>query len=59
MIPTATVPARSTVRMTPHTLDIMVYRPPQVRVGDTVPVVLRFRESGTMRVEARVVRPGN
>lgn len=59
MIPTATVPARGTVKMTPHTLDIMVYRPPQVRVGDTVPVILRFRESGTMRVEARVVRPGN
>ncbi|MEU4212570.1 copper chaperone PCu(A)C [Streptomyces sp. NPDC026206] len=59
MVPSATVPARGTLKMTPHGLDIMVYRPPQVRVGDRLPFVLRFRESGTIRAEATVVRAGS
>ncbi|GHF38186.1 membrane protein [Streptomyces mashuensis] len=58
MVHSATVPAHGTLEMSPHGLDVMVYRPPDVRVGDRVPVVLRFRESGTVRVEAVVVRPG-
>ncbi|MFI9204293.1 copper chaperone PCu(A)C [Streptomyces sp. NPDC053048] len=59
MVRSATVPARGTVEMSPHSLDVMVYRPPKLQVGERLPVVLRFRESGVVRAEAVVVRPGN
>ncbi|SPE48281.1 hypothetical protein SNS2_0366 [Streptomyces netropsis] len=59
MVDSATVPARGTLEMSPHDLDVMVSAPPRgLRVGDRVPFVLRFRESGTVRAEAVVVRPG-
>ncbi|MEU1825917.1 copper chaperone PCu(A)C [Streptomyces abikoensis] len=59
MIASTTVPARGTVEMSPHELDVMVYRPPLVRVGERLPFVFRFRKSGVVRVDAVVVRPGN
>ncbi len=59
MVPSATVPAHGTLEMSPHGLDIMVYRPPELRPGDRLPYVLRFRRSGTVRGEAVVVRPGS
>ncbi|MFI1971949.1 hypothetical protein BLA24_02250 [Streptomyces cinnamoneus] len=59
MVASATVPAHGTLEMSPHGLDIMVYRPPKVRVGDRLPFVLRFRKSGTVRGEALVVRAGS
>ncbi|GAA2712040.1 MULTISPECIES: copper chaperone PCu(A)C [Streptomyces] len=59
MVHSVPVPARRTLVMSPHTVDVMVYRPPALRVGDRLPYVLRFRESGTVRGEAVVVRPGN
>ncbi|MEU1376576.1 copper chaperone PCu(A)C [Streptomyces triculaminicus] len=59
MVGSATVPARGTLEMSPHGLDIMVYRPPKLQVGERLPLVLRFRESGVVRAEAVVVRPGS
>ncbi|MDJ0369866.1 copper chaperone PCu(A)C [Streptomyces sp. H10-C2] len=52
------VPARGAVTMDPAGLDAMILRPPQLRLGQRVPFVLRFRDSGEIRVEAVVVRPG-
>lgn len=59
MVHSATVPAHDTLTMSPHGLDVMVSGPPRLRVGDRLPFVLRFRESGEVRAEAVVVRPGN
>ncbi|GHC43143.1 copper chaperone PCu(A)C [Streptomyces cinnamoneus] len=59
MVASVPVPARGTLEMSPHGLDIMVYRPPAVRVGERLPLVLRFRKSGTVRAEATVVRAGS
>ncbi|MGI5336734.1 copper chaperone PCu(A)C [Streptomyces sp. CA-181903] len=59
MLRSVTVPARDVVAMSPHGTDIMVSRPPRLAVGDRLPLVLRFRESGTVRVEAEVVRAGS
>ncbi|MGK5730609.1 copper chaperone PCu(A)C [Streptomyces sp. URMC 124] len=55
----ATVPAGGTLEMSPHGLDVMVSAPPRLNLGDRLPLVLRFRGAGTVRVEAEVVRPGN
>ncbi|MGW2188827.1 copper chaperone PCu(A)C [Streptomyces sp. NPDC001719] len=59
MVPSAAVPAGGTLDMSPHGLDIMVSSPPRLRTGDRLPLILRFRDSGTVKVEAVVVRPGN
>ncbi|MFC5724325.1 copper chaperone PCu(A)C [Streptomyces gamaensis] len=58
MVASAPVPAGGTLEMSPHGLDIMVTAPPPLRVGERLPLVLRFRDSGTVRTEALVVRPG-
>ncbi|MFD5542309.1 copper chaperone PCu(A)C [Streptomyces sp. NPDC127079] len=49
------VPARSEVRMTPFTIDVMVLDPPLLNVGDTISVDLWFRTSGRITVEAQTV----
>ncbi|MDT0485645.1 copper chaperone PCu(A)C [Streptomyces doebereineriae] len=49
------VPARSEVRMTPFTLDVMVLDPPQLSVGNKISVDLWFRKSGRITVEAVAV----
>ncbi|MFF4533614.1 copper chaperone PCu(A)C [Streptomyces sp. NPDC001407] len=59
MVPSAAVPAGGTLDMSPHGLDIMVSSPPRLRTGDRLPLILRFHDSGTVKVEAVVVRPGN
>ncbi|ARZ71210.1 hypothetical protein SMD11_5631 [Streptomyces albireticuli] len=59
MVPSVPVPAGRAVEMSPHGLDVMVVRPPRLRLGERLPVTLRFRESGAVRVEALVVRPGS
>ncbi|MCC3771019.1 copper chaperone PCu(A)C [Streptomyces sp. UNOC14_S4] len=59
MVPSATVPAGGTLDMSPHALDIMITSPPRLAPGDRLPLTLRFRESGTVQVEAVTVRPGN
>lgn len=57
MTASATVPAHGTLTMTPFGLDVMVDRPPRLRVGQLVPFVLRFRGSPPLRIAAVVVRP--
>ncbi|MFI9100597.1 copper chaperone PCu(A)C [Streptomyces fildesensis] len=52
------VRAHSAVTMDPAGLDVMIPRPPRLPLGERVPFVLRFRDSGDVRVEAVVVRPG-
>ncbi|MBB4895255.1 hypothetical protein FHS39_004322 [Streptomyces olivoverticillatus] len=59
MVTEAPLPAHGTLEMSPHGLDVMVTSPPRLRVGDRLPVVLHFRESGAVRAEAVVVRPGS
>ncbi|RPF36898.1 copper chaperone PCu(A)C [Streptomyces sp. TLI_185] len=50
-----TIPARSEVRMTPFTVDVMVLDPPQLSVGNKIRVDLWFRTSGQMTVDAVAV----
>ncbi|MFF0967823.1 copper chaperone PCu(A)C [Streptomyces sp. NPDC003703] len=52
------VPARGTLDMSPLSSDVTVPANPKWRVGDRVWFELRFAHSGTVRVRARVVRPG-
>ncbi|PNE30120.1 hypothetical protein AF335_30600 [Streptomyces eurocidicus] len=59
MLTSVPVPAGGTLEMSPHGLDVMVVRPPRLRLGERLPVTLRFRESGAVRVEALVVRAGS
>ncbi|MDT3400406.1 copper chaperone PCu(A)C [Streptomyces sp. B1866] len=59
MVDAVAVPAGGTLRMSASGVDVMVRRPPRLRVGDRVPFVLRFRDSGPVRVTAVVVRPGS
>ncbi|MEV7395026.1 copper chaperone PCu(A)C [Streptomyces sp. NPDC091215] len=49
------IPARSEVRMTPFTVDVMVLDPPRLSVGNTIRVDLRFRTSGRITVETETV----
>ncbi|MFE2062500.1 copper chaperone PCu(A)C [Streptomyces sp. NPDC059467] len=49
------IPARSEVRMTPFTVDVMVLDPPRLSVGNTIRVDLWFRTSGQMTVETETV----
>ncbi|MEV4442675.1 copper chaperone PCu(A)C [Streptomyces sp. NPDC049577] len=58
MIPSVSVPAHGVLAMSPHELDVMVSAPPRLNPGDRLPLVLRFRHTGTVRAEAVVVRPG-
>ncbi|KNB49947.1 copper chaperone PCu(A)C [Streptomyces caatingaensis] len=59
MLPSVPVPAHGTVEMSPHGTDIMISAPPRLRAGERLPLVLRFRESGTVRTEAVAVPAGS
>ncbi|MFB7183336.1 copper chaperone PCu(A)C [Streptomyces sp. NPDC056257] len=59
MVPSAEIPAGSTLEMTPSTLDVMMTVKGRWRVGDAVPFVLHFRNSGPVQAVAFVVRPGS
>ncbi|MFG2721484.1 copper chaperone PCu(A)C [Streptomyces sp. NPDC048416] len=50
-----TIPARSSVRMTPYGVDVMVADPPELKAGDTVRFDLFFRDSGRVSVETVTV----
>jgi copper(I)-binding protein len=58
MVSSAVVRAHGSLAMSPHELDIMISRPPRLRLGDRLPLVLTFARSGAVRVTAEVVRPG-
>jgi copper(I)-binding protein len=49
------IPARSSVRMTPFTVDVMVLDPPELNLGDRIRVDLWFRTSGQITVDAVTV----
>ncbi|MFD8719168.1 copper chaperone PCu(A)C [Streptomyces sp. NPDC059629] len=49
------IPARSEVRMTPFTVDVMILDPPRLSVGNTIRVDLWFRTSGQITVETETV----
>lgn len=51
------IPARSRVKMTPFSVDVMVLDPPSLKPGDRVSFDLWFRVSGRVRVEAVTVPP--
>ncbi len=57
MLPSVEVPAHGTLSMSPQGLDVMVDDPRPLHVGQRVPFVLYFRDSGPVRVTAVVVRP--
>ncbi|MEV0279737.1 copper chaperone PCu(A)C [Streptomyces sp. NPDC050610] len=59
MLGSMPVPGGGELAMSHSGVDIMVQGPPKVSVGDRVPFVLHFRESGTVRVDAEVVRAGS
>jgi copper(I)-binding protein len=57
-VPSVTVPAGGSLRMSPFGLDVMVLAPPPLKLGDRVRFDLWFREGGRVRVNAVTVRPG-
>lgn len=59
MVTSADIPAGSVLRMTPSTLDVRMTVKGRWQVGDAVPFVLHFRDSGPVRTVAFVVRPGS
>ncbi len=59
MLDSMPVPAGGELAMSHSGLDIMVRGLPKTRVGDRVPFVLHFRESGAVRSVAEVVRAGS
>ncbi|WP_254878685.1 copper chaperone PCu(A)C [Streptomyces sp. NA04227] len=54
-----TVPAGRTLAMSPQGVDVMVTVREAVRVGDVVPFVLHFRQSGRVEASAVVVEAGS
>ncbi|MFI8879246.1 copper chaperone PCu(A)C [Streptomyces sp. NPDC055243] len=54
----AEVPAHGTLAMSPLGVDVMLRARGRWQVGDTVPFTLHFRDGGSVRAEAVVVRPG-
>ncbi|MFI1397098.1 copper chaperone PCu(A)C [Streptomyces sp. NPDC020681] len=59
MIDSADVPAGGTLTMSPSGVDVMVRTKGRWRVGDTIPFVLHFRDSGRVETVAAVIRPGS
>ncbi|WP_328380491.1 copper chaperone PCu(A)C [Streptomyces sp. NBC_01020] len=53
------VPARGTLDMTPMSSDVTVPAGQGWRAGDRIWFDLHFEHSGTVRVQAEVVRPGS
>ncbi|MER7788788.1 copper chaperone PCu(A)C [Streptomyces sp. NPDC097640] len=59
MVDTAAVPARSGLTMSAGGLKAMVRVSTPLRLGEELPFVLRFRDSGRVTATARVVRLGD
>jgi copper(I)-binding protein len=57
-LPGVSVPPGGTVTMTPEGTDVMVPRPPRLRLGRRVAFRLGFADGTTLRAVAVVVRPG-
>jgi len=52
------VPPGRTVTLTPGGVDVMITIPPALKLGQKITLDLGFVASGTVRVQAVVVRPG-
>ncbi|WP_055565279.1 copper chaperone PCu(A)C [Streptomyces atriruber] len=57
MVDSAVVPAGKGLTMSPYGLDVMVRIREPLSLGQRIPFVLTFREGGTVRAEAVVIRP--
>ncbi|WP_369244714.1 copper chaperone PCu(A)C [Streptomyces sp. R41] len=57
-VDSAVVPARGSLTMSPHGLDVEVRSRAGWRAGDLVPFTLHFQRGGRIRIVAVVVRPG-
>ncbi|MEV6316263.1 copper chaperone PCu(A)C [Streptomyces sp. NPDC051776] len=59
MVPSVPLAARSTLRMSHSTVDVMVRPAPRLKPGDRVRFTLQFRRNPSIEVEAVAVRPGS
>jgi copper(I)-binding protein len=59
MLGSMTVPARTTVAMSPHGLEVVLNLPSQLHAGERIPFVLNFRRSGRVETTALVARTGD
>jgi copper(I)-binding protein len=59
MLGSMTVPARTTVALSPHGLEVLLNLPSQPHAGERIPFVLTFRRSGRAETTALVARPGD
>ncbi|MET8689946.1 copper chaperone PCu(A)C [Streptomyces sp. NPDC004732] len=57
MVDSAAVPAGEGLTMSPYGVDVMVRIREPLHLGDRIPFVLKFREGGTIKAEAVVIRP--
>ena len=57
-VPALTIPARSTLILTPFGNDVVLQDPVRFETGSTVPLTLTFRHAGQVTVDARVTAPG-
>lgn len=53
------IPAGATVSLSPFGTDLVLVRPGFLRAGQQVVLRLRFREAGTVTVQAEVTAPGS
>ncbi|MFG2196499.1 copper chaperone PCu(A)C [Streptomyces sp. NPDC048639] len=58
MVLSVPLAARSTLRMSHSTVDVMIRPAPRLKPGDRVPFTLQFRDNPPIEVEAVAVRPG-
>lgn len=58
-VPALKVPAGSDVKMSPAVADVMVQDPPELKLGEKVEFLLRFRDGTTVTALAVVVLPGS
>ena len=54
-LPALTIPAHGQASLVPGSAHAMLERPPTLKVGQTVPVALRFAKAGTLNVSVPVV----
>lgn len=59
MVPYMSVPPRSTLRMSPFALNVMVTPAPKVEPDQRLRFTLHFEDRGPVTVEAVAVRPGD
>jgi copper(I)-binding protein len=56
--PDLIIPAHGTLTLSPFGVDLVLERPKMFETSQTVPLVLTFRQAGTMTIDALVTPPG-